>query len=78
MKNFQSLAGPWQVPAGPGRSPGCQVPRVAGPPGRRSQVLQVEPPDRAEIGRAAWRYLHAMAAQHDADAAQAQARQTWG
>ena len=25
---------------------------------------QVEPPDRAEIGRAAWRYLHALAAQH--------------
>jgi hypothetical protein len=24
---------------------------------------KVEPPDRAEIGRAAWRYLHAMAAQ---------------
>eukprot|EP00931_Biecheleriopsis_adriatica_P011268 TRINITY_DN112349_c0_g1_i1.p1 TRINITY_DN112349_c0_g1~~TRINITY_DN112349_c0_g1_i1.p1 ORF type:complete len:163 (+),score=32.55 TRINITY_DN112349_c0_g1_i1:25-489(+) len=25
---------------------------------------EVEPPDRAEIGRAAWRYLHALAAQH--------------
>merc|ERR1711972_467967 len=25
---------------------------------------EVEPPDRAEIGRAAWRYLHAMAACH--------------
>eukprot|EP00434_Breviolum_minutum_P001476 symbB.v1.2.001303.t1/scaffold57.1/size370615/12 len=24
---------------------------------------EVEPPDRAEIGRAAWRYLHALAAQ---------------
>eukprot|EP00418_Pyrodinium_bahamense_P021483 CAMPEP_0179146482 /NCGR_PEP_ID=MMETSP0796-20121207/70734_1 /TAXON_ID=73915 /ORGANISM="Pyrodinium bahamense, Strain pbaha01" /LENGTH=167 /DNA_ID=CAMNT_0020846957 /DNA_START=88 /DNA_END=591 /DNA_ORIENTATION=+ len=25
---------------------------------------EVEPPDRAEIGRAAWRYLHALAARH--------------
>ena len=25
--------------------------------------LKVEPPDRAEIGRAAWRYLHSLAAQ---------------
>mmetsp|Transcript_67038 Transcript_67038/g.169265 ORF Transcript_67038/g.169265 Transcript_67038/m.169265 type:complete len:166 (-) Transcript_67038:78-575(-) len=25
---------------------------------------EVEPPDRAEIGRAAWRYLHALAAHH--------------
>mmetsp|Transcript_93372 Transcript_93372/g.166062 ORF Transcript_93372/g.166062 Transcript_93372/m.166062 type:complete len:156 (+) Transcript_93372:39-506(+) len=39
---------------------------------------EVEPPDRAEIGRAAWRYLHSLAAHHPerpnaAEEAQAQA-----
>lgn len=43
---------------------------------------QVEPPDRAEIGRAAWRYLHALAAQFperpkNAESVQAQARSPW-
>ncbi|CAE7823979.1 ERV2 [Symbiodinium sp. CCMP2456] len=40
---------------------------------------EVEPPDRAEIGRAAWRYLHSMAAEHPAEASEAisQQAQAW-
>mmetsp|Transcript_58431 Transcript_58431/g.162893 ORF Transcript_58431/g.162893 Transcript_58431/m.162893 type:complete len:160 (-) Transcript_58431:175-654(-) len=40
---------------------------------------EVEPPDRAEIGRAAWRYLHTAAAHHPeaASAEQEKATQEW-
>eukprot|EP00929_Paragymnodinium_shiwhaense_P098888 TRINITY_DN60408_c0_g1_i1.p1 TRINITY_DN60408_c0_g1~~TRINITY_DN60408_c0_g1_i1.p1 ORF type:complete len:155 (-),score=24.15 TRINITY_DN60408_c0_g1_i1:65-529(-) len=37
---------------------------------------EVEPPDRGEIGRAAWRYLHAMAANHPEKASSAQQGET--
>ena len=40
---------------------------------------EVEPPDRAEIGRAAWRYLHALAAQSPlkASGSEASRAQDW-
>ena len=49
---------------------------------KRKTHPQVEPPDRAEIGRAAWRYLHALAAQFperpkNAETVQAQAWSPW-
>mmetsp|Transcript_107600 Transcript_107600/g.213777 ORF Transcript_107600/g.213777 Transcript_107600/m.213777 type:complete len:156 (+) Transcript_107600:44-511(+) len=44
------------------------------PPGSSSD--EVEPPDRAEIGRAAWRYLHSMAAHHPETATQPQQSDT--
>ncbi|CAJ1327145.1 unnamed protein product [Effrenium voratum] len=44
-----------------------------------SADAEVEPPDRAEIGRAAWRYLHAMAAEHPEKASELDesAAQAW-
>mmetsp|Transcript_121891 Transcript_121891/g.191293 ORF Transcript_121891/g.191293 Transcript_121891/m.191293 type:complete len:156 (-) Transcript_121891:30-497(-) len=57
----------------------CEEPSCADRSGVSVDDDTVEPPDRAEIGRAAWRYLHSMAAHHPerASLAQQQDAQSW-
>ncbi|CAE8672743.1 unnamed protein product [Polarella glacialis] len=42
----------------------CVESSCHGRSGDRGPDDEVEPPDRAELGRAAWRYLHTLAAHH--------------